>query len=50
MILIKADINSAKASIFDTNVHNKVPISESHRKNVTLPISLKFLCPLTVKL
>ena len=43
-------MNSTKASIFDTNFHNKVPISESQHKNITLPISLKFLCPLMVKL
>ena len=43
-------MNSTKGSIFDTGFHNNVPISESHHKNVTLPISLKLLCPLTVKL
>ena len=46
---IKADENSTKVPIPNTNFSNKVPISESYHKNVTLPESFKLMYPLTIK-
>ena len=40
---LKADGNSTKVPISNTIFTNKVPISESYYKIVTLPVSLKLL-------
>ena len=38
-----------KCPISNTSFTNKVPISETYHKNITLTETLKLLCPLTIK-
>ena len=45
---LKADENSTKVTISNTNFSNKIPICESYHKNLTLPETFKLLYSLPI--